>query len=305
MSGEGVNKSQMNQYLVPAVGVAAIIVLVGLVVAFSGSGERKMSDGSNGSANDPDLKEVSQGVQIRDIKEGTGEPCPPGAEVRIHYTGWRTDGVVFDSSKEGKSSGSPPVTFQLGGLIKGWQEGIPGMKPGGIRKLVIAPEKGYGARASGKIPPNSTLIFEVELVEFTPAPASGQKNVTEGDGRPMPHDSSNGGTNDPGLKDIGGGLKIRDLKEGSGEEVKPGATVTIHYTGWTVDGNVFDSSRKRGEPTTFSLARLIPGWQKGIPGMKPGGVRKLVVPAALGYGAGGTDNIPGGATLVFEVELIK
>jgi FKBP-type peptidyl-prolyl cis-trans isomerase len=121
-------------------------------------------------------------------------------------------------------------------------------------------------------------------------------------------DGTDGGTEDAGLKDIGEGLKVRDLKEGTGEPVKPGATAVVHYTGWTVDGNVFDSSKKSGEPFPANLdpkatRGVIPGWQKGIPGMKPGGVRKLVIPGALAYPQG-RPGIPPGATLIFEVELI-
>jgi len=130
--------------------------------------------------------------------------------------------------------------------------------------------------------------------------------LTSGPGQPMPLDGSNGGTDDPDLKPIGTqGLKYRDLKEGTGPECPKGATVVCHYTGWTTNGKVFDSSRKRGEPTEFSLNQVVPGWQQGIPGMKVGGVRKLVIPAALGYGAQGRPpSIPGGATLIFEVELV-
>ena len=292
----GMDRAKMKQYLVPAGAVLAVVLLAGLVVYVSGADGRKMSDGSNGSTDDPDLKEAAAGVKYRDVKTGAGEPCPEGAEVKIHYTGWLTDGTVFDPTTER----GQPTTFKLKGLIKGWQEGIPGMKPGGIRKLVISPEKGYGKDAKGKIPGNSTLIFEVELLE-----CSAPKNVTAGPGKPM-SDGSDGGTADPGLKDIGGGLKTRDLKEGTGDPVKEGTTVLAHYTGWTVDGNVFDSSHKRGEPTSFSLNEVVQGWGRGIPGMKPGGVRKLVIPAALGYGEKGRGkDIPPNATLVFEVELIK
>ncbi|AWM42492.1 peptidylprolyl isomerase [Gemmata obscuriglobus] len=254
-----------------------------------------MSDGSDGSPDDPGLKELTPGVKYRDIKAGVGEECPAGAEVKIHYTGWLVDGTQFDSSKDR----GQPAQFKLAGLIKGWQEGIPGMKPGGIRKLVIAPDKGYGSTSKGKIPANSTLIFEVELIEVM-----SQKNVTTGPGKPM-SDGSNGGTDDPGLKDIGEGLKVRDLKEGTGEPAAPGATVTIHYTGWLVDGTQFDSNKGKA-PNTWPLTSLVQGWQKGIPGMKPGGIRKLVVPSDLGYGERGSEpSIPGGATLIFEVELVK
>jgi peptidylprolyl isomerase len=283
--------AKMKQYLGPVLAVAAVLVLAGLVIYVSG-GSRKMSDGSNGSADDPDLKEAAPGVKYRDIKEGIGEPCPPGAEVKINYTGWLTDGTMFDSTKEGKSVPAP-ATFKLKGLIKGWQEGIPGMKPGGVRKLVISPEKGYGAKGNEKIPPNSTLIFEVELLEFI---SPGPSKLSDG---------TDPNASDPGLKDIGEGLKIRDIKQGSGEPVKEGAEVTIHYTGWLTDGSIFDSSRARGKPATFELGGLIEGWKKGIPGMKPGGIRKLVIPPELAYGSQNKPGIPPNSTLVFEVELVK
>jgi FKBP-type peptidyl-prolyl cis-trans isomerase len=101
------------------------------------------------------------------------------------------------------------------------------------------------------------------------------------------------------------GMKVWDVQEGSGAETKPGATVTIHYTGWLTDGTVFDSSKTRGQPITFPLGRLIRGWQEGVPGMKPGGVRRLMIPYQLGYGEHGSPpDIPGKATLVFEIEMI-
>jgi FKBP-type peptidyl-prolyl cis-trans isomerase len=108
------------------------------------------------------------------------------------------------------------------------------------------------------------------------------------------------------LKPIGSqGLKYRDLKEGTGEPVGPDASVTVHYTGWLVNGNVFDSSRKRGQPITFSLNGVVRGWKEGIPGMKPGGIRKLVIPPALGYGDEKKGSIPPNSTLIFEVEVLR
>jgi hypothetical protein len=135
-----------------------------------------------------------------------------------------------------------------------------------------------------------------------PAGPPGGGSLVEGPGKPM-SDGSNGGTDDPGLKDIGDGLKVRDLKEGTGPEVPPGATIRANYTGWLADGRQFDSSR--GNPIEFSLKGVVQGWARGIPGMKVGGIRKLVIPAALGYGARGhPPDIPGGATLIFEVEPV-
>lgn len=102
-------------------------------------------------------------LQITEMKEGTGEVAKPGKTVKVHYTGWLTDGKEFDSSvKRGR-----PFEFQLGAgqVIRGWDEGVQGMKVGGKRKLTIPPELGYGERgAGGVIPPNATLVFEVELL---------------------------------------------------------------------------------------------------------------------------------------------
>jgi peptidylprolyl isomerase len=297
-------RAKMLRVLIPAGAIALVVVLVAVIASMSG-GARTMSDGSDGTAEDPDLKEATSGVKIRDIKLGDGKECPPGATVKVHYTGWRTDGTIFDTSKD-----RGPASFSLdpnseNRVIPGWQLGIPGMKVGGKRKLVISPDRGYANRPQGKIPPGSTLIFEVELLDVSQAP-----NVSGGPGRPM-SDNSDGGTEDAGLKEIVGGLKFRDLKEGSGEPVKPGTNVTVHYTGWTVDGNVFDSSKKTGMPLGCSLVPgsprgVIEGWQKGIPGMKPGGIRKLVIPAALAYKERGfPPDIPPGATLILEVELVS
>jgi FKBP-type peptidyl-prolyl cis-trans isomerase len=108
-------------------------------------------------------KKHKSGVEIWDVKEGKGEAVKPGATVVIHYTGWLTDdkGTKFDSSVDRGEK----AEFPLGNLIKGWQEGIPGMKPGGVRRLKIPADLGYGEKARGKIPANSTLVFEIELFE--------------------------------------------------------------------------------------------------------------------------------------------
>ncbi len=115
----------------------------------------------------------------------------------------------------------------------------------------------------------------------------------------------------PEWKDIGGGLKIWDVKEGDGEVCKPGADVTMHYAGWLLNGTLFDSSRAklkpdRGEPFTASLAGgLIEGWMKGVPGMKPNGIRRLYIPFAMAYGENGRSGIPPRADLIFEIKLIS
>jgi FKBP-type peptidyl-prolyl cis-trans isomerase len=102
------------------------------------------------------------GLKIEDLKVGAGTVADAGKRVTVHYTGWLTNGTKFDSSKDH----GVPFTFELGagGVIKGWDLGVAGMKVGGVRKLTIPPSLGYGQRDMGTIPPNSTLEFEVELL---------------------------------------------------------------------------------------------------------------------------------------------
>lgn len=108
---------------------------------------------------------TASGLQIEEITVGTGAVATAGQHVIVHYTGWLTDGTKFDSSKDRND----PFQFPLGqrNVIAGWDEGVQGMLVGGVRKLTIPPELGYGARgAGGVIPPNATLVFEVELLDI-------------------------------------------------------------------------------------------------------------------------------------------
>ena len=100
----------------------------------------------------------------KDLKKGKGKEAKSGCKVEVHYTGWLTNKTKFDSSHD---HGDQPFSFTLGKgmVIKGWDEGVAGMKEGGKRKLTIPAEMGYGERATGPIPANSTLIFEVELLK--------------------------------------------------------------------------------------------------------------------------------------------
>jgi len=112
---------------------------------------------------------TESGLQYWDIKVGVGQEAKSGDKVKVHYTGWFTSGKKFDSSVDAQQ----PYSFTLGqgNVIKGWDEGVAGMKVGGKRQLRIPPELAYGEQGyKGVIPPNSTLIFDVQLLAVTPAP---------------------------------------------------------------------------------------------------------------------------------------
>ncbi|MEE8125712.1 MAG: FKBP-type peptidyl-prolyl cis-trans isomerase [Nitrospirales bacterium] len=116
-------------------------------------------------AEESEMVTTASGLQYVDIVVGSGREAHAGATAVVHYTGTLTDGTKFDSSKDRNQ----PFPFALGAgrVIKGWDEGVEGMKIGGTRKLVIPPQLGYGSRGAGaSIPPNATLIFEVELLDL-------------------------------------------------------------------------------------------------------------------------------------------
>lgn len=109
------------------------------------------------------MQQASSGLYTRDVTVGSGETATPGNAVAVHYTGWLPDGTQFDSSV-----GGDPFVFDLGAqqVIQGWDEGVAGMREGGVRQLVIPSELAYGpSGAGGVIPPNATLVFRVELLD--------------------------------------------------------------------------------------------------------------------------------------------
>ncbi|MCH8807621.1 MAG: FKBP-type peptidyl-prolyl cis-trans isomerase [Planctomycetes bacterium] len=229
---------------------------------------------------------TESGLRYWDVKVGDGEsPSDPKARVTVHYSGWLTDGTLFDSSvKRGK-----PSEFRLDGVIKGWTEGLMSMKVGGIRQLLIPPELAYGKRAKSNIPADSTLIFDVELIGVKNPPAAPKQT---------PVDKITPVTTESGLK-------YWDIKVGDGDSPQATSTVTVHYSGWLTDGKLFDSSVQRGSPATFRLNAVIKGWTEGVGSMKVGGKRRLEIPYQLAYGESGSRTIPPKATLIFEIELIS
>lgn len=230
-------------------------------------------------------------IAVSDYVIGEGAEAVKGGDVEVHYTGYLTDGTVFDSSRPRNR----PFGFELGAgrVIKGWDEGVAGMKVGGKRKLVIPSKLGYAERRAGKIPPNSTLVFTIELLSFTP-PLPPPQPLTAFEGKAL------------ASKKLDKGLVVADFKLGEGAEAKAGDTVSVHYRGTLKDGTEFDSSLARPKPLVFALGagRVIKGWDLGIEGMKVGGLRKLTIPAELAYGEKARGKIPANSDLTFTVELM-
>jgi peptidylprolyl isomerase len=226
-----------------------------------------------------DAQKTASGLASKVIKAGQGVVHPKAEDaVKVHYTGWTTDGKMFDSSvARGK-----PATFPLNRVIPGWTEGVQLMVAGETRRFWIPEELAYKGRRG----PQGMLVFDVELLDILAAP-------------PVPPDVQ---APPKDAQKTASGLYWKILKKGAGT-THPGPTsqVTVHYSGWTTDGKMFDSSVTRGEPITFPLDGVIPGWTEGVQLMVEGDKARLWIPDTLAYkGRPGPQGM-----LVFDVELIK
>lgn len=226
-------------------------------------------------------------LQTSDIVVGTGPAVAKGSFASLDYVGvsW-SDGTEFDSSWK---SGTPfSVTIGQGQVIPGWDQGIIGMKVGGRRRLVIPPKLAYGTAGQGSIKPNETLIFVVDLRYAGTAPTVDLNTIA-------PTDK----------------LVTKDLIPGTGRELAEGDSGQMHYVGYSMTSKkeFVSSWSNPGEgPFQFMLKNdaVIPGLVKGLPGMKVGGRRLLVIPPDLAYGAQGAGNgaIAPNDTLVWVVDLV-
>ena len=247
----------------------------------------------------PEFKETKSGLKYRVIKAGKDPKPTAQCKVKVHYRGWFPDkadptkGAEFDSSyKRGE-----PIEFPLNGVIRGWTEGVQLVGKGGKLELEIPPELAYGQRGMpGAIPPNATLRFEIELLDFQAPPKPGPADAD------APKEFSK----------TESGLQYRILRKGKGKSPQASDTVTVHYRGWLPDkddpsqGEEFDSSYNRGETTTFPLNGVIAGWTEGLQLVQEGGMIELHIPWKLAYGERGAPGaIPPRSDLRFLVELVE
>ena len=227
-----------------------------------------------------DAKKTASGLVWTLLRPGTGTVHPSGTDlVTVQYTGWTTDGKMFDSSV----SRGKPATFPLDRVIAGWTEGVQLMAPGEKRRFWIPEALAY----KGQREPKGTLVFDIELISFSESPTQAPADVKK-----APADA----------KKTASGLAYKVLKPGIGARHPQFSTsVTVHYSGWTTDGKLFDSSVVRGAPATFTLDRVIAGWTEGVQLMVEGERARFWIPQDLAYKG---QSAPYGM-LVFDIELIK
>ena len=223
---------------------------------------------------------TASGLAYTPLQKGTGTAHPTDSDlVTVNYTGWTTDGKMFDSSYPRNA----PSTFPVSKVIKGWGEGVRLMVVGEKTRFWIPEELAYKGQAGR---PAGMLVFEIELLDIAPSPTAAPPDVSA-----PPADAQT----------TPSGIAYKVLRPGSGT-THPGRTsrVTVHYTGWTTDGKMFDSSVARGQPSTFALSSVIDGWTEGVQLMVAGEKTRFWIPEKLAY----KGESPKGM-LVFDIELIS
>jgi peptidylprolyl isomerase len=230
-----------------------------------------------------DAEKTKSGLASKVLEKGQGADHPTKWDkVTVHYTGWTTDGEMFDSSiPEGE-----PVDFALYQVIPGWTEGLQLMVQGEKRRLWIPEELAYKGQPGA---PQGMLVFDVHLLKMERSEVP-----------PVPPDVSGPPAN---AEKTASGLASRVLEKGTGTK-RPTAdsVVKVNYSGWTTDGEMFDSSVVKGRPAVFPLGKVIKGWTEGVQLMVEGEKRRFWIPEELAYK--GRPNRPAGM-LVFDIELLE
>lgn len=234
-------------------------------------------------------QKTPSGLASRVLRAGTGDVHPQKwDDVTVRYTGWTTDGAMFDTS----ATRGQPSTFAVGNVIAGWTEGLQLMVVGETRRFWIPAKLAYGeAPRPGQ--PTGMLVFDVELLGIVPGT------------RPIeaPADVAAPPAN---ATKTASGLAYVTLVKGSGKQSpRPRDRVRVHYSGWTRDGKLFDSSVARGEPAEFPLNGVIRGWTEGLQHMVVGDRTRFWIPGELAYGNGSSRAGAPTGMLVFDVELLE
>ena len=260
-------------------GVFAAFVLVTFAVALSGQADPPAP--ADVAAPPADAVKSASGLTSRTVTPGTATEKPMETDViTVHYIGWTTEGKMFDSSY---ARGTPSM-FPLNRVMAGWRECVLLMTVGERRRCWVPQELAYRGQAGR---PTGTVVFDIELLDARRAPTIAPPDVAA-----APADAT---------RTISG-LLYKVLKPGAGTR-RPGPrdNVLVHYTGWTRDGKMFDSTIARGMPVMLRLDDVIRGWTEGLQLMVEGERTRFWIPENLAYK--GEPGAPRGM-LVFEIDLI-
>ena len=229
-----------------------------------------------------DAEKRPSGLATKLVTAGAGTETPmPTDIVTVHYTGWTTEGVMVDSS----FARNMPSMFPLNRSLLGWRECVQLMTVGETRRCWLPQDLAYAGQAGR---PKGMVVFDIQLIETRRPPAIPPPDVKE-----PPADA----------KRTASGLAYKILKPGTGVR-SPQAwdRVSVHYTGWTTDGKMFDSSITRGQPTVMQLDQVIRGWTEGMQMMVEGERVRFWIPQDLAYK--GEAGSPKGM-LVFDIDLVE
>ncbi len=268
------------------------------------------------------VNKTEEGLYYSIEQEGNGVYPKPGDYVKVHYVGKLLNGAEFDRSEVDE-----PFVFQLGyrQVILGWDKGILNFRVGSKGKLYVPSQMGYGRVGAGKmIPPNSDLIFEIEVLEVMDVDAydrfmqqldeKDRKEFEEHQRKQFIEDKRliNDYASEHKLKvtRTPSGLSYVLKKKGKGRNVVPGNTIVVHYEGYLLDDTIFDSTYKKKEPFKFQLGKgkTIDGWEEGLQYFKKGSEGWLLIPSKLAYGPQSIEdneiNIPANSVLVFKIKIV-
>jgi FKBP-type peptidyl-prolyl cis-trans isomerase len=262
--------------------LAALIVLaVGAAEAQTPAASAVPPVPADVAAPPADAARSASGLASKVVTPGTGTEKPTATDVvTLHFTGWTADGKMFESSRIGA-----PTMFALNRAMIGMRECVQLMAVGETRRCWVPQELAYRGQAGR---PAGTVVFDIELIETRRSPA-----VAPADVAAPPADA----------KRMPSGLAYKVLKPGTGSRMPNASSrVTVHYTGWTTDGKMFDSSITRGMPATFGLGDVIRGWTDGVQLMVEGERTRFWIPQDLAYK--GQAGAPRGM-LVFDIDLIR
>lgn len=230
--------------------------------------------------NNLDAEASGTGLYYVIDEEGDGANITATSDVSVRYKGSYTDGTLLEENTEG-------VSFNLQQVIPGWREGLQYFNEGGSGMLLIPSHLAYGSEDFNGIPGGSVLIFEIEVIDYdVENEAEIVQYITDNN-----LDATASGT----------GLYYVIEEEGTGVQPEADSNVTVVYKGYFTNGSVFDESDELG--ISINLTQVIPGWSEGMQYFKEGGSGKLLIPSSLAYGRYGNATIPGGAVVIFDVNL--